>query len=309
MGLASHEETIKEHAKKRYNAHFMLIDGMTKVMTNQDKKCQSLDFHAAGLKWSFYIKSDVVKDHLSCYLSIKDEKCIGSNWEVQCSFNLIVVSHTGLADLCKPCAACFTEKNPSWGQASLISNVDLKKNYLVNEKVVFCAEITEVKPKFLNVNSVSPTMGTVERLKLTEVQRKNSRFTWKITQFSSFDGEHHSSYEFTVGPRRWNISMYPKGVAEASGKFLSLFLTATDYVTNGPKAATLAVFRLRVLDQLKRKHRELDEECCWFSSGSTWGTRKALALEELHKASNGFLVNDEIYLGVEFFFVSTTDYL
>lgn len=45
----------------------------------------------------------------------------------------------------------------------------------------------------------------------------------------------------------------------------------------------------------------------WFGSDGQKGEPKFLALEELHKASNGFLVNDQIYIGVEFFYISTTE--
>nr|AAO37218.1 hypothetical protein [Arabidopsis thaliana]AAX55137.1 hypothetical protein At2g32870 [Arabidopsis thaliana] len=157
-------------------------------------------------------------------------------------------------------------------------------------------------------------MGTAERFKLIEFSPKNSRFTWKITQFSSFDGEEHSSYEFTVGPRRWKLVMYPKGNGDGKGNSLSLYLFASDYVTNGPKGGTLAIYKLRVLDQLNRNHCET--ECrYWFpynpvnQMDSLWGRPKFLPLEELHKSSRGFLVNDQIYIGVEISIVSTTEYL
>lgn len=87
------------------------------------------------------------------------------------------------------------------GKESFMSHKILKE-ILVNDKVVFCAEITNVKPNF-PVKVPRRTMGTAEHLKLIEVPQNKSRVTWKITQFSSFDGDHHSSHEFTVGPRKW----------------------------------------------------------------------------------------------------------
>lgn len=181
----------------------------------------------------------------------------------------------------------------------------LKESYTVNDKSVFSAEITEVKPRFLDVTSIPRTIGTAERIKLTEVESNKSKFTWKITRFSSFTGENNSSYQFTVGPRRWYLRMCPQGTLEGKGNSLSLYLHASDYVTS-PKTNTLAVFKLRVLDQLKRNHHELDQQL-WFGSDGHKGEPKFLALDKLHKASNGFLVNDTIYIGVEFFYVSTTE--
>ena len=59
-----------------------------------------------------------------------------------------------------------------------------------------------------------------------------------------------------------------------------------------------------------------DKDCrYWFPYNpvnpmdSLWGRPKFLPLEELHKSSRGFLVNDQIYIGVEISIVSTTEYL
>lgn len=46
-----------------------------------------------------------------------------------------------------------------------------------------------------------------------------------------------------------------------------------------------------------------------FTSNTRWGFNKFLELGELHKASNGFLVNDAIYIGVEFLSMATREYL
>ncbi|KAF2601580.1 hypothetical protein F2Q70_00025237 [Brassica cretica] len=305
MGLTSLEDNIKY--KKRNNSHLMLVDGMSTLMTKSAKNCQSMDFHAFGLKWKFSIHVDLVKDYLSAFLTIADEKCTGSNWRVTCSFKLSVVSQTGALDICTESVFSFDSNNVSWGVIKLISQEMLKQNFIVNDKAVFCAEITGVTALFLNViiNTFSPTMGTAERVKLMKVSRNNSRFTWKITQFSSFSGESHSSYEFTCGPRRWYLEMYPKGYLEGKGNSLSLFLHASDFVSKAPVEAISAIYKLRVLDQHKRNHHEIDASHRFTSINTRWGFNKFLELEELHKASNGFLVNDAIYIGVEFKFMST----
>jgi len=44
-------DTIKEKLKDRKNAHFMLVDGMSKLLTEKVKNCQSLDFQVSGVKW------------------------------------------------------------------------------------------------------------------------------------------------------------------------------------------------------------------------------------------------------------------
>lgn len=88
------------------------------------------------------------------------------------------------------------------GDHSFVSHKELKEMYLVNDKVAFGVEITDVKPNF-PVTVLRRNMGTAERLKLIEVPRNKSRFTWKMTRFSSFDGPRYLSHEFTVGPRKW----------------------------------------------------------------------------------------------------------
>jgi len=52
--------------------------------------------------------------------------------------------------------------------------------------------------------------------------------------------------------------MYPRGTGDGKGNSLSLYLNASNYVTNnGPKGRTFAVYKLRVLDQLHRNHFEI----------------------------------------------------
>ncbi|KAL1205743.1 Ubiquitin C-terminal hydrolase 12 [Cardamine amara subsp. amara] len=307
------EDNIKGQLKERKNAHFMLVDGISKLTTGKVQTYQSSDFHVSGLKWRLLIRPAIgVKDFLSFVLWITDEKCIGSNWEVKFVFKIGIVPRIG-PEICYLYAGHHNETSLFQGLNSFISYMDLKERFIVNDKAAFYAEITDVQPNF-PVIRIHRAMGTAERFKLIEVPRNNSRFTWKITQFSSFNGENHSSYEFTVGPRRWKLVMYPKGSGEGRGNSLSLYLNASEFVTNGPKGRTLAVFKMKVLDQLHRNHYETDHED-WFPYDPvnlkvcTLGRQNWLPLEELHKASRGLLVNDQIYIGVEFLFVSTTEYL
>ncbi|KAH0932591.1 hypothetical protein HID58_009708 [Brassica napus] len=311
------EDTIRAEAKSHNNVHLMLVDGMSKLMTRQVENCVSSDFYVGGLKWNIVILQQ--QDCLYYVLVITDSKCIGSNWKVNCNVKLTIYSATSpFLNHNRWTWFCFDANNTTLLVSIPVKN--MQELYTVNDKSVFSAEITNVNPQSLDVGWNPRTMGTAENIKLMEVERNKSKFTWKITHFSTFVSEHHSSYQFTVGPRKWYLRMYPKGTLEGKGNSLSLYLHASDYVT-GPNTKTLAVFKLRVLDQLKRKHHEIDisrlltfnlylfdkGQQFWFGSDGQKGEPKFLALEELHKASNGFLVNDQIYIGVEFFYISTTE--
>ncbi|ESQ51876.1 hypothetical protein EUTSA_v10016963mg [Eutrema salsugineum] len=253
------EENIKAQLEVRKNAHIMLVDGMSKLKTQKVMQVQSSVFNVSGLKWMLIVYpagKDGTKEYLSFYLKIKDKKSLGPNWEVKCSFKLTIVPQNGF-NRCHSIEGIesYNANQTIIGEDSFISYEELKKKYLVNDKVVFCADVTDVQPNFPVTNTIPRTIGTAERITLTDVSKKDSRFTWKITQFSSFDvGDYHFSNEFKLGQRRWKLKMYPKGCATGKGDYLSLFLTVSDY--NSPMAKTLAVYKLRVLDQLKRNHFE-----------------------------------------------------
>ncbi|KFK31103.1 hypothetical protein AALP_AA6G068400 [Arabis alpina] len=312
MGLTSFEDMIKDEKNSHKDAHFMLVDGMSKLMTEDIKSCQSSDFHVFGLKWSFCIRSDVKKDYLSFSMKISDEKSFGSNWEVRCRVKYSAVTQSGQYRSWKLYSASYNANNKMWEHETFISYKVLKEKCLVNDKAVFFAEISDVKLKSLDhVTSTPRAIGTAERIKLMEVPQNKSKFTWKITRFSSFRGKGPTSYEFTVEQRKWLVVMCPKGDMQTD-QHLSLFLNACDYVTNAPKGPTLAVFKMRLFDQRKGNHYEKQNEY-WFPydppTGSASGWSKFLPLEKLHDASNGYLVNDHLYITVEFLFVSTTEKL
>ncbi|KAG2332762.1 hypothetical protein Bca52824_003942 [Brassica carinata] len=295
------EDTVRKEADKHKNLHLVVVEGITKLTSGKVESCVSSDFYVGGLKWNIILVP--VGDSLSIGLMLNDSKCVGSNWTVRCNVKLTVYDqHSSLLNLNNTYSVLFDANGEKVDVKHSFKDIH---NYSTDDIAVFSATVTNVKTKGLNVTSIPRKMGTAERIKLMEVEKNKSKFTWKITHFSSFVGEHHSSYQFTVGPRRWYLRMCPKGILEGKGNSLSLYLHASDYVT-GPKANTLAVFKLRVLDQLKRNHHELDQQF-WFGSDGHKGEPKFLGLDKLHKASNGFLVNDAIYIGVEFFYVSTTE--
>ncbi|KFK31104.1 hypothetical protein AALP_AA6G068500 [Arabis alpina] len=320
MSQTSLEGTIKEQLKDRSNAHFLLVDGMSKLTTHKVNKCQSSIFHVSGFQWKLIIHpagDDGRQDYLSFYVKIKDRESLPFNWEVHCSLKLSIVSQNKSIKL-PWIKMCYNEDKIMNGEERFMSHKvlqEITQGFNTNDKVVFCAEITNVKPSF-NVNVPRQTMATAEHLKLTELPQNKSRVTWKITQFSSFDGDHHSSHEFTVGPRKWKIMMYPKGIYEEEEQ-LSFYLNASHFVTKGPKEKTLAVYKLRVLDQDPRQRNHYEHKYSrWFHYGPDRLSDDISIFEQEHldvplnklkEPSWGFMVRDQIYLGVEFLLVSTTE--
>ncbi|CAN8277467.1 unnamed protein product [Cochlearia groenlandica] len=313
--LCTFQYTIKAKCK---NGHIMMFDAMSKLKTHNVNTCQSSVFDFAGLKWKMIIYpwgKDGTKDYLSFYLRIKDKESLGSDWEVTCTVKLTIVYEYGLfvRDITQWLVVSYNEQDAINGIDNFMPNKFLKYEDLKGAlRMCFCVEITNVQTNFpIKTFNLFQSLATKEHLKLIDVPKNNSRFTWKITQFSSFDGESHSSYEFTVGPRRWKLIMYPKGLGDGEGNSLSLYLMATDYVTKGPNAKTLAVFKLRVFDQLRRNHHEIGYDN-WFLHDPNspldccWGSHTYLPLVKLYDPSNGFLVNDQMYITVEFSLVSTT---
>ncbi|CAH8383224.1 unnamed protein product [Eruca vesicaria subsp. sativa] len=298
--VSSIEDTVRKEADKHKNLHLVVVEGITKLTAGKIESCVSSDFYVGGLKWNI-ILVPVGNNSISFGLMISDSKCVGSDWKVRCNVKLTLYSqHSSMLNLNETPSVCFDAN---------CKKIDVAftriHSYLAHDIAVFSATVTKVKPIGLNVTSIPRTMGTAEKIKLMEVEKNKSKFTWKITHFSSFVGEHHSSYQFTVGPRRWFLRMCPKGTLEGKGNSLSLFLHASDYVTS-PNTNTLAVYKLRVLDQIKRNHHEIDQQF-WFGSDDHEGEPKFLALDKLHKASNGFLVNDQIYINIEFLYVATSE--
>ncbi|KAJ0262012.1 hypothetical protein HA466_0050180 [Hirschfeldia incana] len=195
------EEEIKNEADKHKNLHLIVVEGITKLTSRKVESCVSSDFYIDGLKWNIILVPAVGDDSLSMGLMLNDSKCVGSNWHVKCKVKVTLRNELITSMLYQTCSAHFSAN---------CKKVDLVKhcfkkihNYTDKDIVVFSATVTNVEPNGLNVTSIPRKMGTAERIKLMEVEKNKSKFTWKITHFSSFVGEHHSSYQFTVGPRRW----------------------------------------------------------------------------------------------------------
>ncbi|KAK9215011.1 hypothetical protein WN944_007014 [Citrus x changshan-huyou] len=90
---------------------------------------------------------------------------------------------------------------------------------------------------------------------------------WKIENFSKLEYTIYESEVFVAGDQKWKILLLPKGLGEASGSHISMYLRLTDLstITAGE----------------------------WLNTSTQFGGwKKFVELNYLNKAGNGFLVND-----------------
>ncbi|CAA7017392.1 unnamed protein product [Microthlaspi erraticum] len=180
---------------------------------------------------------------------------------------------------------------PLWkGFSKLMSLADLEsKGFLIGDCCMFGATLVGVEPG---------PHGTAECFSLIE-KPLNHRVTWLMTKFSSFEpGEIHYSNEFVVGNRKWRIKVQEKH------KSFSVYLSGEGFINDARKTKTFAKFKLRVLDQTKQKHIEKTESD-WVDEepGDKNGFEDFMPLSKLGEP---YLVNDKLYVGVDFEVISMT---
>ncbi|KAG2331095.1 hypothetical protein Bca52824_002275 [Brassica carinata] len=173
---------------------------------------------------------------------------------------------------------------------NLMSVDDLKcKGFLIEDCCMFGASLPGQGPQ---------RPGTAECFSLIE-KPLNNKVTWLMTKFFSFDPEKaHQSNAFVVGNRKWRIEVHPGGYAEVKGKSLSVYLLGEGFINNAPKTKTFVKYKLRILDQVKRKHVEqtawdwVDEEY-----DDNYGFHDFMPLSKLGKP---YLVKDKLYVVVDY---------
>ncbi|KAH9753452.1 TRAF-like family protein [Citrus sinensis] len=134
---------------------------------------------------------------------------------------------------------------------------------------------------------------TGECLSMTKLtSASNYKHVWKIENFSKLEDRFYESEVFVAGDQKWKILLLPKGLGEASGSHISMYLRLIDLstITGGSKIYVL--FTLRIRNQLLSKHYE-KKAGEWLNTSTQFGGwKKFVELNYLNKAGNGFLVND-----------------
>ncbi|VVB06839.1 unnamed protein product [Arabis nemorensis] len=295
----SRPETIErmvELFKSRHSAsHLFKIDNFSLLTKYHIERVESSVFILGGHKWKLYVYpngNNSANGHVSIFIENQDSII------VQLKYQIFVVSQ--LKPIWHPSSVILnfgTTSIPQMrGTPRLISLVDLKsKGYLIEDCCLFGVKFDGFE---------NGAKGSAECFSLIE-KPINHKATWMMTKFSSFEPEmYHYSNEFVVGTRKWKIKIHPSGIKEGKDKSFSVYLVGEGFINNAPKAKTYAKFKLRVLDQVNRNHFEKSDSC-WVDveRDENNGFEDFMPLKKLDRP---YLVNNKLYVGVEFDVISMT---
>ncbi|KAG6663313.1 hypothetical protein CIPAW_02G017500 [Carya illinoinensis] len=122
-------------------------------------------------------------------------------------------------------------------------------------------------------------------------------FTWRVDKFGSLEGSYFSDV-FLVRGRKWKLLLFPRGLLDTVTSdygFLSLYLKPDNSEIVTPNRKLYAKYKLRIRDQVNSNH--LEETCeNWFISTVGFGSRTFSSLKYLKDPSNGYLVDDALFV-------------
>ncbi|CAH8391745.1 unnamed protein product [Eruca vesicaria subsp. sativa] len=287
-------EKIVESLKEKYTtSHFIKIENFS-LIKKEIRRVESSVFYLGGYNWKLLVYPNGYQgcgdDHVSIGIVKQDSVNVRLQVEL-CIVNQLERVWQSKGEMALP-------PELSWkGDSDLITHADLeRKGFLIGDCCIFGV-------RFFGVEH-APS-GTAECFSVIEKPR-NHKITWMMTRFSSFEPEkaHHSN-EFVVGNRKWKIQVHPRGCKEGKGKSFSVYLVGNGFVNKALSANVFAKFKLRIIDQVKRDHVEkaysgwLGEE-----SDVSHGFPEFMPLKTL---AEPYLVNDKLYVGVEFELISVTN--
>ncbi|CAH2069297.1 unnamed protein product [Thlaspi arvense] len=285
------EQMVKEFKSRHTTSHLSKIDNFSLLKKHNVKMVESSVFTLGGYKWKLIVYPNGKNDN--GYVSIFLVNQVSVNAKLQ--FHLFVISQlrqtwqsSGTMDF------GISSTSQTRGALNLTPVADLRKNgYLIEDCCILGVEFYRIG---------NPKSGTAECLSLIE-KPHNHRVTWKMTRFSSFEPEKiHFSDDFIVGSRRWRIKVHPR-----KDKPFSVYLSGEEFINNVPRTNTFAKFKLRVLDQVKRKHLEKTYSG-WIGAepDESHGFADFMPFKSL---DTPFLVKDHFYVGVDFELISITKLL
>ncbi|CAG7881829.1 hypothetical protein BRARA_C02859 [Brassica rapa] len=289
-------DEIMAALKEKYKtSHFLKIDTFS-LVKKHIFRVESSVFYLGGYKWKLMVYPNGYSGTVNSNVAIGVEKqaSISVNLEVE----LFVVNQ--LAPIWHSIGNIGFPPESTWkADSDLMSHANLEsKGFLIGDCCIFGVRFFGVEPA---------ASGTAECFSVIE-KPLSHKVTWMMTRFSSFAPEKvHNSHEFVVGNRKWRIQVHPRGFKEGKDKSFSVYLVGGGFINNVPQIAnTYALFKLRVLDQVNRDHIE-KPMLGWLGEnpGVIQGFPEYMPLSKLGEP---YLVNDKLYVGVEFEFISVTNY-
>uniref|UniRef100_A0A1J3DPG0 Ubiquitin carboxyl-terminal hydrolase 13 n=1 Tax=Noccaea caerulescens TaxID=107243 RepID=A0A1J3DPG0_NOCCA len=290
------EQMLKEFKSFNKTSHLFKIDNFSLLKKYNLKMVESSVFDLGGHKWKL-----ILYPNENGYVSIFLVNQVSINAKLQ--FQLFVIKQiqqiqkiwhsTGKEDFG---ISSISQKR---GASYFISLADLeKKGYLIEDCCIFGVKL------FGTENAKS---GTAECFSLIE-KPLNHRVTFEMASYSilTLGVKVHYSTEFVVGNRKWRIEVHPKGFDWEEDKSFSVYLLGQGFIDNALKTNTFAKFKLRVLDQVNKDHLEKTYSD-WISAEHVdhYGFADFMPLKKLNLP---YLMNDVLYVGIDFEVISTSNY-
>ncbi|XP_074352487.1 ubiquitin C-terminal hydrolase 12-like [Apium graveolens] len=127
----------------------------------------------------------------------------------------------------------------------------------------------------------------------------------KLQSFSLYSkhGVHHIMTNiFQAGQQEWKIILYPKGKDGGKGDHVSIYIMLESTSSLEAGKDVNAIFKFFLFDQIRGKYLTVQGRAKRFDWVKyEWGFSKFISLEALEEPTNGFLVDDTCFFGVEVF--------
>ncbi|CAH2069227.1 unnamed protein product, partial [Thlaspi arvense] len=290
------EEMVATFKRNHKESHLFKIDNFSLLTKYKIERLESSLFRLGGLKWKLIVYPKGSKNangYVSIYLQNQDPIHHELEYQVYVVSQLEAKWHPNI-NVKRDFGTSSTPK--AKGIHKLISLVDLERNgYLIEDCCMFGASLVGFEPG---------AQGTAECFSLIE-KPLNHKVTWAMTKFSSFDPAMvHHSQEFVVGNKKWRIKVHERGFIGGHHKLFAVSLSGEGFINNAPKTKTFAKFKLRVFNQVEHNHLEKTESG-WVDADDKHGFK---AFTPLEKLAEPYLVNDKLYVGVDFEVISMTNY-
>ncbi|CAI8597772.1 unnamed protein product [Vicia faba] len=172
------------------------------------------------------------------------------------------------------------------------------------EVLVPHADLPENNHQPMEVVAQPETANAVESQPV--VDPPQTRFTWRIDNFTRLNTKKLYSEVFVVGTYKWRVLIFPKG---NNVDYLSMYLDVADSTSLPYGWSRYAQFSLAIVNQIHNKFSvRKDTQHQFNARESDWGFTSFMPLGELYDPSRGYLVNDTLIIEAEVLVRKIVDY-